>query len=308
MMITAAYARAFPAVDQLLRGTATRTGTLTTDSATVTGLSTTADLSVGAAVYGNGVPDGTVILAIVSGSTITLSQNATETGTRSLTFPVDALADQLIAVAQQTIETYIGYPVEEDEATEYYSGDGRPDLILARPNVSEVADVRIDPTGAWGQGPSAFPSSSALAVGVGYALNLDRQSTVGKSGLLRYLGGGNIGLWPGGGRGYGGGLVPVRQRPGWPVGDGNIRVTYTAGWAEADIPADLKQACVNLVAFLAKITPQGGQSIQSESLGKYSYTLGAVNLAQAAAAGLAAAGELGTTRQLLSRYRTIVLG
>ena len=54
----------------------TRTGTLTHGSPIVTGLSTTADLSGGMNVSGIGLPPGTTIASINSGSQITLSQPA----------------------------------------------------------------------------------------------------------------------------------------------------------------------------------------------------------------------------------------
>ncbi len=65
---------------------ATFTGTLTSGSATVTGLSTTTGLVVGQIVTGTGIPAGTTIGAInISTATITLTENATTSGSQSLT-------------------------------------------------------------------------------------------------------------------------------------------------------------------------------------------------------------------------------
>jgi hypothetical protein len=306
-MITAAYAQAFPAVAAATAGISTRTGTLTASSATIADLSTTADLAVGMSVTGNGIPEGAVILTIASGTTITISQNATETGSRALTFPVSGLITQLIAAAQAAIEKHIGWPVEEAEAIEYYSGNGQPDLPLRRWHATAVEEVRLDQYGAWGQKSGSFGDGSLLAVGEDYALNVERHTSTGEASLLRYLGRAAGGDWGGLGgwmTSYGRGtLTPAANRgPGWPFGQGNLKVTYTAGWTAEAMPADLKQACVNLVQFLALTTGQGGMQTVSESLGKYSYTLGSVNMADVAGNALAAAGELGTTRQLLSRY------
>ena len=66
-------------------GTVTQTGTTTTGSATVNGL-TTSQLAVGMTVTGNGIPTNTTILSINSPTQITLSNNATVSGTNSLTF------------------------------------------------------------------------------------------------------------------------------------------------------------------------------------------------------------------------------
>lgn len=66
--------------------TITQTGTLTSGSAVVTGLTDTADMRTGAKVEGTGVPAATTILTVDSGTQITLSANATATGSNALTF------------------------------------------------------------------------------------------------------------------------------------------------------------------------------------------------------------------------------
>ena len=66
------------------------TGTLTSGSESVTGLSSTSNLNVGDVVIGTGIPFGTYISAINSSSSITLSQNATTGGSQSLTFDATA--------------------------------------------------------------------------------------------------------------------------------------------------------------------------------------------------------------------------
>ncbi len=65
---------------------ATFTGTLTSGSASVTGLSSTTGLVIGQIVTGTGIPAGTTIGAInVSTAAITLTENATTSGSQSLT-------------------------------------------------------------------------------------------------------------------------------------------------------------------------------------------------------------------------------
>jgi hypothetical protein len=66
--------------------TITQTGTLTDTSAVVTGLSDTTKLDAGSDIEGVGVPAGTTISTIDSGTQITMSQAATASGENSLQF------------------------------------------------------------------------------------------------------------------------------------------------------------------------------------------------------------------------------
>ncbi len=58
--------------------------------------------------------------------------------------------------------------------------------------------------------------------------------------------------------------------PRWPRGRKNIKITYSAGYAT--IPADLAQACIELVATIHNRRKTGGA--KSESIGDYSITYG----------------------------------
>jgi hypothetical protein len=62
-----------------------RDGNLVADSPTVSNIDTSG-LMVGMGVRGDGVPDGTTILNIINGTSLTLSANATDTLTSSLWF------------------------------------------------------------------------------------------------------------------------------------------------------------------------------------------------------------------------------
>lgn len=56
-------------------------------------------------------------------------------------------------------------------------------------------------------------------------------------------------------------------RPGgWPSGDKNISLTYTAGWTTADMPGDLKQAVIQLMKFFFTRHQQDAEGIKSFSL------------------------------------------
>lgn len=74
-----------------------------TTSATtgVTGIASTANLEVGMPISGAGIPDGTTIAAIPSGTTLTLSQAATASATITLTV-IDE--EQVISLGEWTID------------------------------------------------------------------------------------------------------------------------------------------------------------------------------------------------------------
>lgn len=80
----------------------------------------------------------------------------------------------------------------------------------------------------------------------------------------------------GGGFGFGGGFGGAGSTStsgswGSDPRIGGVRVEYTAGWATADVPTDLKQACVMAAKFLFEATFHTGR-MKSETIGEYSYT------------------------------------
>lgn len=233
----------------------------------------------------------------------------------------DALLELLIDAATSAINDYVGYPLLEPDAdpqAEYYSGNGYPELPLRRRPVQSVTSVYVDGKAAWGQGTDPFPAATLLTAGTDYALVRDEQAGSSKSmaGLLRRLNS-SVGVgWPSGF--MMGGIQSGRTlanwgrgRAVWPVGEGNIKITCTAGYisltsATFPLPPSIQQAAANLVAWLKKHAPLGGISVTSEALGKYSVGFGAI-VTDTAKNALAAAGEFGSTRQLLSRYRDMAL-
>jgi hypothetical protein len=197
----------------------------------------------------------------------------------------------LLTGASRLIVTHCKHELEQATYVEYGSGDDRPDLILRQWPVGSVTEVRLDPAGCWGQNASGFPASSVLTAGTDYGLVYD-SGTTSKRGILRRVGGSSVG-WPlGWPQATGQGKLGGRLLPGWPRGDGNIRVTYVAGYAT--IPDDLQLACVEMVAWLARNVPVGA-SVTQESLGSYSYGLGSQMIGTAP--------ELGTVKSLLVAYR-----
>ena len=66
-----------------------QTGNTTSGSATITGLLSTSQLTLGETVAGAGIPGGSTIASIPSASSITISNNATATASTTLTFGIN---------------------------------------------------------------------------------------------------------------------------------------------------------------------------------------------------------------------------
>jgi hypothetical protein len=86
-------------------------GTLTSGSASVTGLASTSALAVGMAVSGTGIAAGTTIAAIPGSTSLTLSANATASGTNTLTFGSPNLMAQTVSSFDNTLTaaTWLDY-------------------------------------------------------------------------------------------------------------------------------------------------------------------------------------------------------
>lgn len=211
----------------------------------------------------------------------------------------DAVLTQFLGEADAGIKKWCQRNLEEDTYTEFYSGNNDPVLILREIPVSEVTSVHLDMTGYSGQGTNAFAASTLLTLGTDYFLELDKGGEVSNRGFLRKISGSAGGAWTlplmsmGG---YGGRLAGTRPAV-WPLGYGNIKVVYTAGYAE--IPEDLSGACASLVAWMVRNKPAGGV-LSNESLGAYSY-----GTLQLASTGQLA--ELGSIVQTLKPYREIAM-
>lgn len=217
----------------------------------------------------------------------------------------DALYTVLADAASKAVKTYTDRDFESATYTEYYNGSGTHLLILRQRPVTSVTSVHVDATGYAGDGTNAFASDTLQTVGVDYILRKER-GTQGDSGMLvrlrGFMGQSAASL-------FGEGVLGWTQRtdgklagnlpPAWPRGDGNIKVVYVAGYTAANMPADLKQATAQLAAWMVRNGTYGGDRIQSENMGQYSYTLGQ--------AGLSSSPELGSTRSTLLTYKNIVI-
>ena len=86
----------------------TTTGTLTSGSAVVTGIPSTAAIVGALGISGTGIPSGTYVYSIDSATQVTLSQNATANGSQSLTFTLEP-----VSLAEAKKHARIEYPDDD---------------------------------------------------------------------------------------------------------------------------------------------------------------------------------------------------
>ena len=151
----------------------------------------------------------------------------------------------------------------------YYRGNGRRRLVLRQTPVTEVSAVYWDSAGRWGQNPDgSFATATLLVAGTDYAIPWDgclpnSSTQCCYTGLLERIGG----VWP----------VSLAFVPGMLTGQvvpgqGNIKVTYTAGYPATSVPSPIRGAICQVAAWIRRNAKTGG-NISSESLGAYSYSL-----------------------------------
>lgn len=211
-------------------------------------------------------------------------------GTSTLNNPTPGISVQTGASTWAYV-TYTG-----TTSTSFTGCSGGTGTLSSSSNNSVFSPVLWwDAGGYYGQAASAFAQTSQLALGSQYVLQMDSGSTrqLARRGLVRRIGG--AGLWnvfshsaeqiPG--------KLAARRMPVWPRGDGNIKVTYTAGWPSySQELRELAYCCAMLVAQMVRIQPSG-QNLGSESMGNYSYS------AQQAFE----TPEMGEIRRVLAPYR-----
>jgi len=183
----------------------------------------------------------------------------------------DALFDQLIVDASAGVDLWTGRTFAGGvvTATEYYSGNGLPELVLRRrPVVVTGLAVNLDAIGYFGVPAAAFDSTTLLTHGADYVLRIDDPAGLSQSGLLLWLGGSAMSGFPP--AAVPGVLTPGAARVGWPAGVGNIRVTYGAGYAA--VPDAIKTATRKLAAALNLYIKSGDLVVSSRSVGPYSWS------------------------------------
>lgn len=123
--------------------------------------------------------------------------------------------DQLgrqIEVASQLIEDYLDRKLISQEHIDYYDGRRSNRLILKQWPVTTFTELRLDST-------SVFTAASTLVSSDDYRLVNQQEILLLSGGTFNY-------------------------------GSYSIKATYTAGWAQADLPATIRNACLQLVDYL----------------------------------------------------------
>lgn len=202
-------------------------------------------------------------------------------GLASADTSLDALIDLLLPRVDEVIDGELGRggSLASSEQTAYLDGSGRAWLILPRRPVTAVAHVYVDQQGYYGQAAGGFAAATEWTVGTDFAIPRT-DATEGNGGVLLALKNPDFG---------GGGI--------WPEGRGNVKAVYTAGYSS--IPADLALAADQLCALLIQ-GAEKGSPLQSETIGRYAYTL---------LHGQVATGKdamvLGSIRSALARYAEV---
>lgn len=157
----------------------------------------------------------------------------------------------LVEQASAWIEELIGRKLEQKSRTEFYGGDGTPQLTLrSRPlYATPTPQVWVDENAYFGTASGAFDSTTALTYGTGFCVDIDQDDGFSsRSGILIRIGG----VWP---------RAVVRRHgllsPSRGPSFGSIKVTYTAGFTEDTLPPQLRAACNFLVARMRYVLPLG---------------------------------------------------
>lgn len=243
------------------------------------------------------VPASTALFTVAAGGRLTTIGNILLIpGMAALQTLYPGYLEALIIYADQAIKSYLKRDININQYVEYYNGNGTPNIILNQyPVYPSNLSVWFDPQGYWGQAPNAFASGTLLTQGTNYAVVIDSGGARSNRGLIQYLSGGPITMaqfWLPNPPLFTGKLAATRP-PCWPVGQGNLKVSYVAGFNP--IPADLVYAAGMTIAYMARTMSQGGP-LQSESFEAYSYSI-----LQSITSG--DVPELWTTAQILKAYR-----
>lgn len=115
--------------------------------------------------------------------------------------------------------------------------------------VADLTAVYVDPTGYYGQGSSAFASTTLLTSGTDYFLRVDQPDGVtSKCGIIERLGN----TWPGSISRSSGRLSTIRG-----FGRGNVKAQYTGGYQPGAIPPEISNVANLMIARLLKMGPAG---------------------------------------------------
>jgi len=208
-----------------------------------------------------------------------------------------------LAAASTAAERYCNRTFQKAERTEYYDGNGFPNLPLKGLPIDPDADITVwlDVNGGYGQTAGGFATDKELVQGTQYVVLYDRgelqtRQMPGGWWWASNLGGPIASPW-----GWPGLARRGTSWVGWPKVPGCIKVTYTAGYAR--IPADLVAAVVTMAQYTLTVVPAGGLVPTSGSY--IDVSVGVGFLSEQLARGNVPA--LGSARAVLDSYRDQVV-
>lgn len=143
----------------------------------------------------------------------------------------DTNLQTILDAVNQFVETYCHRSFEEAEYVELYDGTGTTSLILRHRPVTEITEILI------------------------YDDEITMRTEVGGDGYYY--------------KDLASGIIMRDDL--WDRGQGIITVTYTAGYTDETIPADLRYAVYELATYFRNTRKKAG--MLSETLGSYSYRL-----------------------------------
>lgn len=198
----------------------------------------------------------------------------------------DVLLEQLIDGVSQAARRITGRDFNSATRTEYYDGTGQESLYTRHRPLTAVTSLYLDASGYAGQAAGGFAASTQLTQGTDFWVPMT-EATERNAGCIRII---TNPFWES--LVYSGGLAG-QGRAVWPVGQGNIKLTYTAGYRV--IPDDLAMA-VHFLCAQVRTSLKVGGPVSSETFGRYSYTL---------LTGNEGSPELMTARSILAGYTEV---
>lgn len=134
--------------------------------------------------------------------------------------------------------------------TRYYDGTGTSKLILKHRPVFTTPTIQtwVDDSGFFGEASGAFASSTLLTYGTDYFLQVDQDDGTSRSAILVR----NRATWN----------KPSYRQAGYLTSylgpsNGNVKVTYTAGYTLDTLPSPFRLCAAVVVARLRHLLPMG---------------------------------------------------
>lgn len=151
----------------------------------------------------------------------------------------DALIGTLVTAASRIIEKYCDNAFNQATYTEYYDGNGEPDLLLAHGPIISVTSLNVD-------SGRTYADATLLTEGSDFVSYKDEARVE----MLR-----------------GSGLAWAQEDAVFPNAQQAVKIVYVAGYAT--IPADLELAANEMAAYLYN-NRGASMAVSSQSIGGFS--------------------------------------